>query len=526
MKQTLHIFLKDVRRFWIEIVISTGTTACFAWAYPKQWLDRSNGNWQQLTLLLGFLLVATWWLLIGRVLHAESLVGDRQFWITRPYEWKKLLAAKILFLVCFLNVPIFLAHLYILAASGFSPSQFLVGLLYKHWLIVCVLLLPAVAIATVTSNLTRMTLTILGILLFITARVVGLMVFSSIGGPDNTFSPLGRGPALFIFWFVALFAVIVLLAVIVLQYAARRVLLARGLLVASTALLLLTPFGRIASSMSSIDRVYPAPANGAQQSLTISAAGKPSVLNQSYNGPATIAYVELPLRVSGIQANEAWTIDGVQLSIRTAQGKTWNLPWQTTLDSHFDSFTEKPEVYFYANQKIVSQIGIDPVQLRIDFALTQDVQTSVWQGPVSEENFKVPGFGICSYETAFFDDLTCRIPLGEPVLTHFQTNWSSGSCDDSSSANTNGLVAERWFGESEPAPASFSLSSVEERGISLSNGPVNSNDLKTRHICPGTPIIVRQYRPLLKTRREIVIAGFQFPPEVVFGKKSDGQRSH
>ncbi len=518
MKQTLHIFLKDVRRFWIEIMISIGTTACYAWAYPKAWLDRGHGNWQELAGLVGFLMVATWWLLIGRVLHAESLVGDRQFWVTRPYEWKKLLAAKILFLVCFLNVPIFLAHWYILAVSGFSPSHFLAGLFYKQGLIVCILLLPAVAIASITSNLTRMTLTILGILLAFVGFIAFATVRAPINGPGNTFSPVGRGPALFEFWFAAVFALITPLAAIVLQYATRRALLARGLLVAAVLIFFATPSGRIASSMSSIDRVYPLPADGAQQSLTISAGGKPSVLNQSYNGPATIAYVELPLQVSGVQPNEAWTVDGAQVTIQSAQGKTWNLPWQSTLESRFDSSTKNPEIYFYASHKIVSEIGTNPVQLKIDFALTQNLQTSVWQGPISEQNFGVPGFGICSYETPFFSDLTCRIPLGEPMLTRFQTSWSSGSCGDANGANS--LIAAGWFGESQPAPASFGLSSVTETGIPLSNSPMNSNDLKTRHMCPGTLITVRQYRPSLKTRREIVISGFQFPPEVVFGKKS------
>jgi hypothetical protein len=36
------------------------------------------------------------------VIHAEALVGDRRFWLTRPYEWKKLLGAKALFLLVFL----------------------------------------------------------------------------------------------------------------------------------------------------------------------------------------------------------------------------------------------------------------------------------------------------------------------------------------------------------------------------------------------------------------------------------------
>jgi len=51
------------------------------------------------------------------VVHAESLVGDRQFWITRPYEWKKLLTAKAL------SAP---------AELGISPIK-LFALSFSHW---------------------------------------------------------------------------------------------------------------------------------------------------------------------------------------------------------------------------------------------------------------------------------------------------------------------------------------------------------------------------------------------------------
>jgi hypothetical protein len=37
---------------------------------------------------LSVLLAISWVMLVMRAVHAEGLVGDRQFWLTRPYEWK------------------------------------------------------------------------------------------------------------------------------------------------------------------------------------------------------------------------------------------------------------------------------------------------------------------------------------------------------------------------------------------------------------------------------------------------------
>lgn len=45
-------------------------------------------------------LILFWVFLTLRVVHGETLVGDRQWWVTKPYEWWKLLLAKELFLSC------------------------------------------------------------------------------------------------------------------------------------------------------------------------------------------------------------------------------------------------------------------------------------------------------------------------------------------------------------------------------------------------------------------------------------------
>ena len=42
MKQALHIFVKDVRLYWIEIVATLAVTALFVWLYPAGWRGSST----------------------------------------------------------------------------------------------------------------------------------------------------------------------------------------------------------------------------------------------------------------------------------------------------------------------------------------------------------------------------------------------------------------------------------------------------------------------------------------------------
>ena len=172
----------------------------------------SRGGLGLLPYLLTFLIPLSWWILISPLIHEERLVGDRQFWITRPYEWTSLLAAKALFLFAYLYLPLFLAQIGVLAKVGFNPFAYLPGLLYDLFLITGLVILPLVALAAVTRNFGRMTLAILG---------AGVSILA-IAGLTSVFP--GTEIATPFLDSLSIFLVIGgCIAVILLQYKARRV---------------------------------------------------------------------------------------------------------------------------------------------------------------------------------------------------------------------------------------------------------------------------------------------------------------
>jgi hypothetical protein len=149
MRQILTIFAKDARRFWPETAISWALLLGLVLVYPNQWhqsapIASARFGWFNVSggaagfsaSCLVVLVPLSWWILIVRLIHCERLVGDTQFWITRPYEWPKLLAAKLLFLAAFLYAPFFAAQCVLLregapctmvpvscSISSFSPSR-------------------------------------------------------------------------------------------------------------------------------------------------------------------------------------------------------------------------------------------------------------------------------------------------------------------------------------------------------------------------------------------------------------------
>src|SRR5262245_52958172 len=152
MFQSLHIVQKDVRYLWRELALFVVLVILFGW---------QDFVWTEPLLELTAIY------LIARVFHAEAIPGDTQFWITRPYSWKSLLAAKMLFVLVFINTPLAIARIFLLDRQGFPIVSNLPALLWSQLLIILAVCLPIAALASLTADtlpfiLSLLTLTVVG----------------------------------------------------------------------------------------------------------------------------------------------------------------------------------------------------------------------------------------------------------------------------------------------------------------------------------------------------------------------------
>jgi hypothetical protein len=514
MKQALHILAKDIRRFWGEVSLSVAVMVAFAWEYPRQWLDASV-EWERLGLrfqrqeqLLGGLLMLliplTWWLLITRLVHEERLVGDRQFWITRPYEWKKLVAAKAIFLLIFLYLPLIAAQCWLLMRAGFNPAAHAGGLLYGLIVISGGLVFPLAAIAAVTVNFARMTLT----LLCVCCCAVGIAAIdTSLFAAGMTQKPVASSDPLAIPLLLCGCA-----AVIVLEYARRRIALGRILLLVLPVLLALSGF--FFSSDAMVNRRYPPAASGENAAIQVSVRGDAQSAGTANAAlSAKRVQVSLPLHVAGVAEDELWIPNGVKVTVDAVGGASWSSDWQPLYGGYYLPDSRDASVVFEVNRDLFSRLQSMPVTLHLTFALTEARRAIVWRTALPTHDFTVPDFGICSPQVLpllvnqavapQISLIACRSPLRQPTLTLVQSLLSNESCSNSATGPGSGGHSSEWIGNLKSEPAEFGFPSVKIFPISVWN--------PSGHLCPGAPVTFTEYKAVRLMQTEITAQNFRFP---------------
>jgi hypothetical protein len=151
LRQAIHIFRKDARYLRIEILLFIVIAGLFA-----SGLSGALASALEVLLIIGSIH------LTSRVVHAETIPGTGQFWITRPYRWQSLLLAKLMFLATWIVVPVGIARLVALAAQGYPVTSSLAPLLWSQFLGLCALL-PVAALAAMTGGALEFSVGMLGL---------------------------------------------------------------------------------------------------------------------------------------------------------------------------------------------------------------------------------------------------------------------------------------------------------------------------------------------------------------------------
>jgi hypothetical protein len=166
-----HIFKKDWALLWPLAALVTAIQIAFEWTAFKSELATPNPVAVQLVLLLANAWMVGLLALTVAVIHEDPIPGAEQDWLVRPLRRTDLLLAKLLFILVTVITPMLVLNLAHGIAAGFVPQ-----LLFKHvvlkelYVFVC-LIVPAMALASTTRNMTDLFVLAAGLIVLYAASL-------------------------------------------------------------------------------------------------------------------------------------------------------------------------------------------------------------------------------------------------------------------------------------------------------------------------------------------------------------------
>ena len=500
MNQILHIFRKDARHLYPEVLASLAVIMAFAWSAPRQWnLGRNDmqGLRSLIAPLLRILLPIAWLVLISRLVHDESLVGDRQFWITRPYRWTALLASKLLFLFVFLCFPFMLMQIYLLQHAGLDIRPSIPDLLLYQLRLSAIFLVPFFAIAAVTTNFAKLTLTLL-------LGLVYLGLFFAVG---THFMERQLLPQSFSISALA-FSTLVALSLIIVQYATRRTLTTRCCLIALPMLLLLLVL--VAPAEFFIRHTYP----------PVSTPGwiiDPSPARQQI-GAGQLAemegllFLKLPVHKLSLLPGERLKLNGVSATI-DAPGLHWSSPFINNADLDLSDEAHDPTITIMIPRNVFDRVRTMPVDLHLQFASTTYRTEAATRIRASIHAFAAPDHGLCPIDAEGLVG-NCRYAFRLPIPIDVTAQVRSQACDETATS-VNEQPAEsvlHTFIGSDDDRLAFDFDPVTTTRLKLVLPGSTDDHQLPAFLCAGSPITFASHRIFGRGSFSIAI------PQLVLGE--------
>jgi hypothetical protein len=414
MIQPLHILRKDIRHLWPEVTLYAVLLISFSLVIPQTWKGAavSDSLLHTFSTLLLILMPITMLVIIVRLVHDEPLVGDQQFWITRPYARTSLLYAKLLFILLCVILPFAAMQCSLLLSAGLRPSAAASGFLFSLLCFVLAAWLPFTAVAAVTATLSQAYMSIIAALI---VWVGFLTIIGTTDGPRMV-PPFGFET------FSILFGCL-LLVILFYQYLVRNTARSRVALVATVFLFLGMFKAYFAFPVDILVRHDYPMSTGTPLHLAFdsSPAGFQSqVTNATVSGG--LFAVSLPIHVEGL--GESARLHGANVSFTiNAPGYHYASPWRpvTVTDRGFSLLIPSD---------VLNSVRSANVGMHLSF-VAQRLLPGMPEVVTVADHFRVPDNGNCILLPDNPDgNLVCRYPFQSPPPTRINGPVNTQSCDN------------------------------------------------------------------------------------------------
>jgi ABC-type transport system involved in multi-copper enzyme maturation permease subunit len=396
MIQSLNILRKDIRHLWVDLSIYAAILIAFGTVIPMDWsgADTANVPLRLFIGLLRILIPILWIVLIARLIHDESLVGDQQFWITRPYTWTSLLGAKLLFIALCVVLPFVLLQWGLLLQAGLNPFHSLPGQFVALSLITVIAWLPFSAVATVTSTVQRMFMSMLA------AIIIWGAIMAVLSGTAGPRTPLPFGDYVLAIVFACL-----MLGTLVYQYASRNTLSSRIAIAAAIPLTILIFLGLVQAQLPGLGNMilrhhYPLSTDASLKLVFDPNAKAQQDAEHGQVHIGKLVVIQLPVTIQGLASAAQVDDQTVSFAIDVG-GFHYTSPWRPT---EFDD----QKLTLFIPQRVLDKTHSSNVQMHLSVA-AQRFRPGTPQIVTAANDFTVPGGGMCHlFPDRSGNNLSCR----------------------------------------------------------------------------------------------------------------------
>ena len=475
MNMILHITRKDLRRHWPEITGFIVVIAGWAWqrAHPQPWRLALHAS-----EALPVVIFVLWFLLVIRVVQGEALVGDREFWQTRPYCWWQLALAKALVLGICINLPLLVAQIYLLASQHIPFTRaWIPGVLWLQLLYFTYFILPAAAFAAITPSIVQWVLTLIGI--GVTYLLISWFPWSNL--PMTLVATENLATLLGVITIASVFLVLAIW-----QYA--RPNLVRSRILAASAALIGPFFILFASTTMARNLAYPMTTD-APVRFEIATDGGPHYSRAKAIASSTIF---LPVNAAGLSNDTIVSLEGVRVHFMGDGGWQWDSDWMN-VNFTFSYFAKQHEVSTSVTDDVADALQSRHAKAVLEMALAIYHLAPPHVLQTGDERFTLPSGATCRWETE--SSLDCAAAFRKPDVTVFEVHSDTSTCGQ---GLPSGHVASNVDFDQSPFPADFDIYPVQRYFFYTSPvwdppipDPHNPRQNLSAGWCRGTPFTVR-----------------------------------
>jgi hypothetical protein len=399
-----HIFKKDARLLWPIAALVALLHVCAA--IPQHLIDHGMRTSQlaMLAELLPGLALLGIMVVIVVAMHQDPVPGMRQDWLIRPIRRRDLAAAKLLFVLLMVQLPLWVVDTGVDVADGFALPAASVAAAALNLQILCAFALPSMMLGAVTRTFVEaLIVAIVGWILFV---ALSQIIVSTLLGIEHTIGETGAA-----WMFIAAIDVLALLtsaAVLAAQYSARRTVLARWLAVAAGALLMWVLFLPWHAAFSMQAALSPAPTAARPIAVQFDPqAGRYRL--PAGAAPSAVSTLYVPLRFSDLPEDSSVFMDRADIRIVSLDGtilyagkSTFGFDGRSMFDGRFEVRAGRGQGRFHSvDQRILlpgavyARLADRQVRLAIDYSLTLFGPAGTYSLPSRSARQPLPGLGLC-----------------------------------------------------------------------------------------------------------------------------------